>query len=207
MPPLMGWTAATNELALGGWIVFGILFLWQLPHFMAISWMYREDYARGGFAMLSVRDDDGAAVARQAIYYTLALLAVSVAPSLLGMTGTIYLVGAALCRRGAARGHDPLLLRPRHAQRAQPVHDLEPLPAHRDAAPGRRCACVALAAPASLLFACLPARSPISRSSSPFPTRRSSTRRGKRVQPRRDEGQRHRLRLHLHELHAAPARS
>jgi protoheme IX farnesyltransferase len=92
----MGWTAATNELAIGGWIVFGILFLWQLPHFMAISWMYREDYARGGFVMLSTLDENGAAVARQAIYYSLALLAVSVTPSLLGMTGTIYLAGAAL---------------------------------------------------------------------------------------------------------------
>ena len=96
IPPLMGWTAATNALSLGGWIVFGILFLWQLPHFMAISWMYREDYARGGFAMTSVRDADGASVARQAVFYTLALLPVSVAPSLLGMTGTIYFVGAAV---------------------------------------------------------------------------------------------------------------
>ncbi|HYC59245.1 MAG TPA: heme o synthase [Thermoanaerobaculia bacterium] len=95
IPPLMGWTAATNELGIGGWIVFGILFLWQLPHFMAISWLHREDYARGGFAMLSVRDSDGAAVARQAIFYTLALLPVSVAPSLLGMTGTVYFIGAA----------------------------------------------------------------------------------------------------------------
>ena len=100
IPPLMGWTAATNELSLGGWIVFGILFLWQLPHFMAISWMYREDYARGGFAMLSVRDGDGAAVARQAIFYTLALLPVSVAPAFFGMTGMIYPIGAVLA--GAA---------------------------------------------------------------------------------------------------------
>lgn len=100
VPPLMGWTAATNELAVGGWIVFAILFLWQLPHFMAISWMYREDYARGGFVMLSTLDERGAAVARQAIYYSLALLAVSILPSILGMTGMIYLAGAALC--GAA---------------------------------------------------------------------------------------------------------
>jgi protoheme IX farnesyltransferase len=100
VPPLMGWTAATNELALGGWIIFAILFLWQLPHFMAISWMYREDYARGGFVMLSTLDENGASVARQAIYYSLALLAVSITPSLLGMTGTIYLAGAAVC--GAA---------------------------------------------------------------------------------------------------------
>lgn len=97
IPPLMGWTAATNHLGLGGWIAFGILFLWQLPHFMAISWMYREDYGRGGFAMLSVRDGDGAAVARQAVFYTLALLPVSIAPALLGMTGMMYLIGASVC--------------------------------------------------------------------------------------------------------------
>ena len=96
IPPLMGWTAATNTLAAGGWIVFGILFLWQLPHFMAISWMYRDDYARGGFAMLSVRDTDGAAVARQAICYTLALLAVSTLPFVFGLAGVIYLIGAVL---------------------------------------------------------------------------------------------------------------
>jgi heme o synthase len=95
IPPLMGWTAATNHLGAGGWIIFGILFLWQLPHFMAISWLHREDYARGGFAMLAVRDTDGAAVARQAIFYTLALLPISVSPSLLGLTGTVYFIGAA----------------------------------------------------------------------------------------------------------------
>jgi protoheme IX farnesyltransferase len=94
IPPLMGWTAATGELGIGGWIVFGISFFWQLPHFMAISWIYREDYARGGFVMLSVEDSDGGAVARQAIYYTLALLAVSVTPTLLGMTGIVYLLAA-----------------------------------------------------------------------------------------------------------------
>jgi heme o synthase len=94
IPPLMGWTAATGSLALGGWIAFGILFLWQLPHFMAISWMYRDDYARGGFAMLSVRDGEGTKVAREAIFYTLALLPLSVAPTLLGMTGVPYLIAA-----------------------------------------------------------------------------------------------------------------
>jgi protoheme IX farnesyltransferase len=97
IPPLMGWAAATGAAGLGGWIAFGILFLWQLPHFMAISWMYREDYARGGFAMLSVQDEKGSAVARQAIYYTLALLVVSVAPAFLGMTGWFYLAGAVVC--------------------------------------------------------------------------------------------------------------
>lgn len=100
VPPLMGWTAATNEAGLGGWIAFGILFLWQLPHFMAISWMYRDDYARGGFAMLSVRDHDGGAVARDAILYSLALLAVSVLPWFFALAGIAYLIGATLC--GAA---------------------------------------------------------------------------------------------------------
>ncbi|HEX7422083.1 MAG TPA: heme o synthase [Thermoanaerobaculia bacterium] len=91
IPPLMGWTAATGRLGLAGWIAFGILLFWQLPHFMAISWLYREDYSRGGFAMLSVRDESGKAVARQAILYSLALLAVSVAPYFFGMAGLAYL--------------------------------------------------------------------------------------------------------------------
>ena len=77
VPPLMGWTAATGALSLGGWIAFGIVFLWQLPHFMAISWIYREDYGRAGFAMLSVRDENGSATARQALFYSLALLLLS----------------------------------------------------------------------------------------------------------------------------------
>lgn len=92
IPPLMGWAAVTGELGVGGWIIFGILFFWQLPHFMAISWMYREDYGRGGFVMLSVLDEEGTAVARQAILYSLALLAVSVIPAFLGMTGIVYLI-------------------------------------------------------------------------------------------------------------------
>ncbi len=101
IPPLMGWTAATGTLGLGGWIVFAILFFWQLPHFMAISWMYREDYGRAGFAMSSVRDADGRSVGRQALLYSILLLPVSVAPAFVGMAGTAYLVisaalGAAL---------------------------------------------------------------------------------------------------------------
>jgi protoheme IX farnesyltransferase len=77
VPPLMGWTAATGHLALPGWIAFAVVFLWQLPHFMAISWIYREDYGRAGFAMLAVRDADGRATARQAILYSVLLLGVS----------------------------------------------------------------------------------------------------------------------------------
>jgi protoheme IX farnesyltransferase len=94
IPPLMGWTAATGALGTGGWIIFAILFFWQLPHFMAISWMYRDDYARGGFAMLAVRDQDGQATARQAVLYSFALLAASVLPPLFGLSTFIYLAGA-----------------------------------------------------------------------------------------------------------------
>ncbi|MGZ8853258.1 MAG: heme o synthase [Thermoanaerobaculia bacterium] len=96
IPPLMGFTAATGALGLAGWIAFGVLFFWQLPHFMAISWMYREDYGRAGFAMLSVIDENGKAVARQAILYSVALLAVSVAPYFFGMAGLLYLAVATL---------------------------------------------------------------------------------------------------------------
>ena len=94
IPPLMGWTAATGSLGTGGWIIFGILFFWQLPHFMAISWMYRDDYARGGFAMLAVRDQDGLATAGHAVYYSFALLIVSALPSFFGFTTYVYLAGA-----------------------------------------------------------------------------------------------------------------
>lgn len=94
IPPLMGWTAATGVLGAGGWIIFAILFFWQLPHFMAISWMYRDDYARGGFAMLAVRDQDGQATARHAVFYSFALLTVSVLPPFFGLSTFIYLAGA-----------------------------------------------------------------------------------------------------------------
>ena len=94
IPPLMGWTAATGSIHAGGWIIFAILFFWQLPHFMAISWMYRDDYARGGFAMLAVRDDDGRTTARHAVFYSFALLTVSVLPPLFGLSTFVYLTGA-----------------------------------------------------------------------------------------------------------------
>jgi protoheme IX farnesyltransferase len=94
IPPLMGWTAATGELSLGGWIVFGIVFLWQLPHFMAISWIYREDYGRADFRMTSVSDTDGSATARQAVFYSLALIPITAAPSLFDLAGAWYLGGS-----------------------------------------------------------------------------------------------------------------
>jgi len=94
LPPLMGWTAARGEISLEGLSLLAILGFWQLPHFMAIAWMYREDYARAGFQMLSVVDADGRRTGRQSVSHTLALIAVSLLPFILGMAGKCYLVGA-----------------------------------------------------------------------------------------------------------------
>jgi protoheme IX farnesyltransferase len=94
LPPLMGWTAARGELSGEGWALFAILFFWQLPHFFAIAWMYRDEYAKAGFKMLPAIDADGTRTAQQAVSNTLALLAVSLFPFVFKMAGTTYLVGA-----------------------------------------------------------------------------------------------------------------
>lgn len=93
IPPLMGWAAVDNQIGAGAWVLFGILFLWQLPHFLAIAWMCREDYARAGFPMLSVIEPDGRSTARQMILYGAALLPVSLLPTILGLTGITYFLG------------------------------------------------------------------------------------------------------------------
>ena len=94
LPPVIGWAAAEGALSHGAWVLFGIVFLWQLPHFLAIAWMHREDYARAGFPMLPVIEPDGRSTARQAVVYSAALLPVSLAPTLIGMTGTLYFIAA-----------------------------------------------------------------------------------------------------------------
>lgn len=94
MPILMGFAAARDRLTLEGWVLYGILFLWQFPHFLAIATLYREDYARGGIIMLPVVDREGAATRRQIVGYTIALLLLSLIPTLLGLSGRIYLWGA-----------------------------------------------------------------------------------------------------------------
>jgi heme o synthase len=94
LPPVIGWAAAENALSRGAWVLFGIVFLWQLPHFLAIAWIYRDDYARAGFPMLPVLEPDGRSTARQAVIYALALLPLSLAPTLVGMTGAIYFAAA-----------------------------------------------------------------------------------------------------------------
>ena len=100
LPPVIGWAAATNGLAAGAWILFGILFLWQLPHFLAIAWMYRDDYARAGFPMLPVIEPDGRSTARQSVLYAAALLPLSLAPTLVGLTTSTYFVAALLLTLG-----------------------------------------------------------------------------------------------------------
>lgn len=94
LPPLGGWTAARNDLSIEGWILFAILFIWQLPHFLAIAWIYREDYLRGGFPMLTVVDPEGDSAGRQIISNCLALLPVSLLPTIVGMAGRYYFIGA-----------------------------------------------------------------------------------------------------------------
>jgi protoheme IX farnesyltransferase len=94
VPPMMGWTAARDVLEPGAWVLFAILFLWQLPHFLAIAWMYRVDYERGGMPMLPVIDPGGARTGRQAILYAAALVPVSLLPTPLGLTGGLYFAGA-----------------------------------------------------------------------------------------------------------------
>jgi protoheme IX farnesyltransferase len=100
LPPLMGWTAARNELTGEGWALFAILFFWQLPHFFAIAWMYRDEYAKAGFKMLPNVDADGRRTAEQSVSNTLALFAVSLCPFVFKMAGTIYLAGAIILGAG-----------------------------------------------------------------------------------------------------------
>jgi protoheme IX farnesyltransferase len=96
VPPLIGWTAARGEINLEAWVLFAILFLWQFPHFLAIAWMYREDYRRAGILMLPVVEPEGRVTGQQIVVYTIMLLPVSVLPAFMGLAGRIYLYGAAV---------------------------------------------------------------------------------------------------------------
>jgi protoheme IX farnesyltransferase len=94
LPPLIGWTAASGNITAGGAALFAIMFLWQIPHFMAIAWMYRDDYAKAGFPMLPVIDPTGRRAGRQAVIYAAALIPVSALPTLAGVSGAAYLFTA-----------------------------------------------------------------------------------------------------------------
>jgi len=90
LPIMGGWTAASGELAPGAWALFGILFFWQLPHFLALAWLFREDYRRGGLRMLGVVDASGRQTTNQAVLYALALVPTSLLPVVLGLSGPAY---------------------------------------------------------------------------------------------------------------------
>ncbi len=94
IPPMMGWTAVRGELDVLAWVLFSIVFLWQLPHFLAIAWLYRGDYERAGLPMLPVVDPEGTRTAHQIILYSLALLTVSLLTTVLELTGALYFFGA-----------------------------------------------------------------------------------------------------------------
>ncbi|MEX2272110.1 MAG: heme o synthase [Vicinamibacterales bacterium] len=94
LPPMIGWAAARNAIDAPAWALFFIIFLWQLPHFLAIAWLYREDYARAALPMLPVVEPDGASTARQALLYATALVPMSILPAALGMAGLIYAIAA-----------------------------------------------------------------------------------------------------------------
>lgn len=96
LPPIIGWCAVRSEITLEAWLLFLILFLWQVPHFLAIAWMYREEYARAGLVMLPVVDPRGERTSQQMIGYCLALVAVSLMPAVAGAAGVVYLAGAVL---------------------------------------------------------------------------------------------------------------
>lgn len=102
LPPVTGWVAARDDLGVGAWVLFGILFLWQLPHTLAIARLYRDDYARAGVRVLPVVDEHGASTERQIVTGSLALLAVSLLPTLIGLTGPVYFAGALVLGVGLA---------------------------------------------------------------------------------------------------------
>jgi protoheme IX farnesyltransferase len=94
LPPVTGWVAARGEFGAGAWILFAILFLWQIPHSLAIGRMYREDYARAGIRLLPVVEPDGVSTGRQVVSYCLALMPVGLLPTLIGMAGSVYFAAA-----------------------------------------------------------------------------------------------------------------
>lgn len=96
LPPMIGWAAARGQIEPGAWFLFVFLFVWQIPHFLAIAWLYRTDYARGGFQMLPIVDEAGLHTSRMALLYAMALVPISWTAPLIGITGWIYWVGATL---------------------------------------------------------------------------------------------------------------
>jgi protoheme IX farnesyltransferase len=96
LPPVMGWTAARNEVTAEALVLFALLFVWQIPHFLSLAWMYRKDYARAGYRLLTVIEPEGNMAARQILAYTTLLVPLTVLPWSMGMFGTVYLALALL---------------------------------------------------------------------------------------------------------------
>jgi heme o synthase len=94
LPPVIGWSGATGAITQEAWLLFGIVFLWQMPHFLSIAWLYKDDYAAAGFPMLPVIEPDGRSTARQVTAYGAALVPVSLAPAMVGLATPLYFVGA-----------------------------------------------------------------------------------------------------------------
>ena len=127
LPPLNGWVAASGDLGPGAWILFLILFAWQHPHFYAIAWMYREDYARAGFRMLPVVEPSGRRMFRHIVFFLVMLLAVSLLPTVAGLTGRVYLAGALLAgglflATGVTLARSRARIHARHVLRASVVY-------------------------------------------------------------------------------------
>jgi protoheme IX farnesyltransferase len=100
LPPMIGWAAATGEITLPAWVLFGIVFFWQMPHFLAIAWLYRDDYARAGIPLLPVLEPDGRRTGQQALIYAAALWPVSLLPALVGLAGGTYVAVATILGLG-----------------------------------------------------------------------------------------------------------
>ena len=96
LPPLMGWTAATNDITIGAWALFAMQFLWQFPHFLSIAWIFRHEYARAGIKMLPAVEPDGKITARQIVLFSLMLLPTSLAPFFFGISGMVFVIGGAV---------------------------------------------------------------------------------------------------------------
>jgi len=100
LPALIGWSAATGGVEAGAWVLFGIYFLWQLPHVLALAWLLREDYRNVGFFLAPPTDPEGRRIGKHMVYHSISLLFLSLAPTLLGLTGSLYMAGAAVLGAG-----------------------------------------------------------------------------------------------------------
>ena len=129
LPAVIGWAAARGDIAIGGWTLFAIVFLWQIPHFMAIAWMYRDDYRSAGFPMLPVVEPDGLRTGQQALLYAAALLPVSIGPTVVGIAGWVYFWLALVLGVGAAGAGRPVRARAHRSVGTHAVLRVDHLPA------------------------------------------------------------------------------